>query len=176
MEIDELEEDYSIEIKSETPNENKKKPFKNNKKGKKLHTIESKIEILKFAKENSVKEAMLKYGIPYTTLHDWKKNEDKFLNLPDKKLNKKTLHKGNSILNPELEKKLVTFIEFNRKLSNPITIWALLLKMLEYNPERKKKLLKSNMQLIYRFLQRNNFTFRAQSQIGHMMTILSVKI
>ena len=39
MEIDELEEDYSIEIKSETPNENKKKPFKNNKKGKKLHMM-----------------------------------------------------------------------------------------------------------------------------------------
>lgn len=38
----------------------------NNNKGKKLHTIQSKIKFIKYAKENSDKEAMKKFGIPYT--------------------------------------------------------------------------------------------------------------
>jgi len=170
MESKEIDEDYSIEISNESIEEGtKNKSFRNNKKGKKLHTIESKLEIIKYARENSVKEAIKKYNVPYTTLQDWIKNEDKFLNIPNSKLNKKTLHKGSSIMNPELDIKILNYIEFNRKLSNPITFWSLLSKIYEYAPERKNKSFKSNQLLIYRILKRNNYTFKAKTPIGNTL-------
>lgn len=43
----------------------------NNKKGKKLLTIQSKIKIIKFAKKNSRTEAIKKYNISSSTLSNW---------------------------------------------------------------------------------------------------------
>ena len=170
MEDNEFDEDIidvKMEIYSdESSEDNQYANPKNNKKGTKLHTIQSKIKIIKYAKENTDKQAIIKYGIPYTTLRDWKKNEEKFLNLPDNKLKKRTLHKGTSIINLDLERKLINFIEYNRKLFNPITTWCLLLKVFEYAPERKNKSIKTNQQLIYRFLKRNHFSFRTKTHIG----------
>ena len=53
----------------------------NNKTGAKLHTISSKLKVIKYAKENSQIKASLKYGIPKSTIHDWIKNESNFLNV-----------------------------------------------------------------------------------------------
>jgi hypothetical protein len=112
---------------------------------------------------------MSKYSIPYTTLLDWKKNVDKYLNLSENKLNKTTLHKGTSIISPEIELKLISFIEYNRKLYNQITICSLVLKIIEYAPERRKKSFKANRQLIYRFLKKNNYTFNSKNQMGNTL-------
>ena len=46
-----------------------------NKKGKKLHTIQSKIKIIKYAKENSRIDAIKKFNVPSSTLSDWFKKE-----------------------------------------------------------------------------------------------------
>ena len=47
----------------------------NNKKGTKLHTIESKIKIIKYAKETSQKEAANKFMVATSTLNDWMKKK-----------------------------------------------------------------------------------------------------
>ena len=57
------------------------------------------------------------------------KKEKEFSNVSTDKLNKTTLHCGRQILYPEAETEIVQYIEFNRKLSNPISTWALLLKL-----------------------------------------------
>ena len=52
--------------------------------------------------------------------------------------------KNNSLAN-------IDFIEFNRKLFNPVTAWSLLLKLYEIMPNRKEMNIKYNMNLIYKF-------------------------
>ena len=110
---------------------NEENPSKNNKKGVKLHYIKSKIKISKYGKTNSIKESVLKFYIPQTTINDWIKNLNKYSSLETSKLHKTTMHKGKPPLNPDIENKLISFIEFNRKLFNPITTYSLYLKLLE---------------------------------------------
>ena len=73
----------------------------NNKKGVKLHTIKSKIKIAKYAKSNTIKEAVLKFNIPRTTINDWIKNLNKYSSLDTSTLEKTTMHKGKPSLNPD---------------------------------------------------------------------------
>ena len=63
----------------------------NNKTGTKLHTISSKLKVIKYAKENSQIKASLKYGIPKSTIHDWIKTESNFLNVSISYLQKKNI-------------------------------------------------------------------------------------
>ena len=63
----------------------------NNKTGTKLHTISSKLKIIKYAKENSQIKASAKFGIPKSTIHDWIKNESNFLNVSSSNLKKKNI-------------------------------------------------------------------------------------
>lgn len=112
----------------------------NNKKGAVLHTIKSKLKIIQYAKEHTQKNVSIKYGIPPTTIADWMKKEQTFLNLPSNTLNKKTLNKGKNILYPEVEAQLVNFIEFNCKCFNLVSTWSLLLKLYTLIPERKNYL------------------------------------
>jgi hypothetical protein len=66
---------------------------------------------------------VIKYNIPRITFNDWLKNKNKFLSLNSNKLMKTTIHKGRKPLNIEVEDKIISFFEFNRKLYNPITIF-----------------------------------------------------
>ena len=52
---------------------------------------------------------------------------------------------------------------------NPITTWSILLKLLELKPERKFKSIKANQQFIYRFMIRNNYSFRNHTHIGQSL-------
>ena len=169
---DENEEDNLIilnEVESNSDFEEEPKKPLNNKSGTRLHTIESKLKIIKYAKEHSRKEACNKFSIPNSTLSDWFKNEVKFKSLPAEKLKKTNLHKGGSLLYPDIEIQLINFIEFNRKMFNPITTWSILLKLLELKPERKSKSIKANQQFIYRFMIRNNYSFRTHTHIGQSL-------
>ena len=62
--MEDFEQDI-IEITKETYSEEEEesKP-QNNKKGVKLHTIESKLKIIKYAKEKNRKSACMEYQIP----------------------------------------------------------------------------------------------------------------
>ena len=57
-----------------------------------------------------------------------------FLNVDSTKLKNTTLYKGTRIKNPEAEVASINFIEFNRKLLNPVTTWSLFLKLFEILP------------------------------------------
>lgn len=70
------------------------------------------------------------------------KKEKDFLNISNNKLNKTTLHSEKKILYPEAEKELMNFIEFNRKFNNPVSKWAILLKLYKLVLERKSKTIK----------------------------------
>ena len=76
----------------------------------KLHTINSKIKIAKYAKNTNTNKASIKFDVQYTAIRDWVKKEEKYLNLDTSKLTNKTLYKGLNIKNPELELKLINFI------------------------------------------------------------------
>lgn len=67
-----------------------------------------------------------------------------------------------------LQHKETQIIEYNRKLINQISTWALLIKLLELVPESKKYYILTNQKYSYRLLKRNSFSFRTkthQSQI-----------
>ena len=68
-EVDITEEQYSFSDEEEEENEViKEQP--NRKKGVVLHTIKSKLKIIKYEKEHSQKSFSIKFGIPPTTIHD----------------------------------------------------------------------------------------------------------
>ena len=146
-----------------------------NKKGKKLHTIQSKIKIIKYAQENSRSEAIKKYNVPSSTLSDWFKKEKEFQDLESSKLQNTTLHKGPKVKYQEIYNKFIYFIEFNRKLFNPVTTWSLLLKLYEIEPSRKNMSIKSNMNLINKFLIKYGYSFRTKTHIGQSMKESSLK-
>ena len=98
------------------------------------------------------------------------KKENQFLNVSLENLKKKTLHKGTELKYPQLELALINFIEFNRKLFNPISTWSLILKMFEIIPQRKSLPINTNQKYIYRFLARNNYSFRTKSHVGQCIT------
>jgi hypothetical protein len=97
-------------------------------------------------------------------------NKTKYLNAPEKQMNKRTLHEGNKIKNPELECKLIEFIEFNRKLYNAISTWSLLLKMFEICPKRKNLSIKSNQKFINGFLKINFYFYRTKTHVGQILS------
>ena len=63
-------------------------------------------------------------------------------NVSSDKLNKTTIHCERQFLYPEAETEIVQYIEFNRKLSNPISTWALLLKLYKIALKEKIYLLR----------------------------------
>ena len=135
---EELEiEENNLEFSSDEDKDNK---MPNNKKGAKLHTIKSKIKVINYAKGHNISAASKEFNIPRTTINDWVKNQNIILNIDKDKYDKKSLNKGASRLYEKEEKELINFIEFNRKLFNPITTISLLIKFLELVPERKKNI------------------------------------
>jgi hypothetical protein len=72
------------------------------------------------------------------------------------------MRKINPPLNTQIENELISFIEFNRKLFNPITTYSLYLKLLQLWSERKNFSQYTNYALIYRILIRHSFTFRTK--------------
>ena len=88
---------------------------------------------------------------------------------------KKTLHTGPKVQYQEVYNKFIDFIEFNRKLFNPVTTWSLLLKKYEIVPNIKEKNIKSDMNLIYKFLIKYGYSFRTKTHIGQSMKESSMK-
>ena len=143
--------------------------YKNHKKGVKIHTISSKLKILKYAEEFGRVKAQLEYDVPESTLRDWIKNRDKFENVDSDKLNKSTLHKGAKVIYQQAYNKLIDFIECNRKLGIPITTWGLLIELFKIEPERKNYKIKTNLQLLYRFMNKYSYSFRCGTHIGQTL-------
>ena len=69
--IEIFQEEENIDFDDDIKEENNICISQYNKKGKKLHTIQSKIKIIKYAKENSRIDAIKKYNVPSSTLSDW---------------------------------------------------------------------------------------------------------
>ena len=80
-----------------------------NKKGKKLHMIQSKIKLIKYAKENSRIHSIKKYNVPSSTLSDWFKKEKEFQDLESSKLHNTTLHKDPKVKHQETHNKFIDF-------------------------------------------------------------------
>ena len=92
--MEEIEDSYLLFYEQDVDNyqddEGHTKPEEkgkiNNKKGKKLHSIFSKLKIIEYAKHTSRKDAIKKFNVPEQTLSDWFKNESKFLEIKIKLL------------------------------------------------------------------------------------------
>lgn len=89
--------------------------------------------MIDFAKANGRNITSLKYNIYRKYFTYWIKREE----LCKRALNKSkhvTLHQGPKPKYPVIEEHLINFIEFNRKLLNPITTWSLITEMIKYIP------------------------------------------
>ena len=170
-----FQEEENIDFDDDIKEENNICISQYNKKGKKFHTIQSIIKIIKYPKENSRIDAIKKYNVPSSTLSDWFKKEKEFQDLESSKLNNTTLNKGPKVKYQEIYNKFKDFIEFNRKLFNLVTTQSLLLKLYEIEPSRKNMNIKSNMNLIYKFLIKYGYSFRTKTHIGQSMKESSLK-
>ena len=90
MDENEENEDETIEVIFKE--ENKIHNRINNKKGVKIHSIASKLKIIKYTEAHGRVEAREKYRVAESTLRDWLKNKEKFENLDSNKLSLTTLH------------------------------------------------------------------------------------
>ena len=61
------------------------------------------------------------------------------------------------------------------KIFNPVTTWSLLLNLYELAPNRKDMNIKSNMNLIYKFLVKYEYSFKTKIHIGQSMKESSLK-
>ena len=111
----------------------------------------------------------MEYNIPESTLRDWVKNKNKLENVSSDKLNKSTLHKGAPVIHQNLYNELIVFVEFNRKLRIPITTWALLLELFTIESERKNNKIKTNLQLLYRFMNKYGYSFVCGTHYGQII-------
>lgn len=110
----------------------------------------------------------MKYNLAESTLTYWKKEEYKLREITDK--NKRiTIHPGRKNIYPDIDEKLINFIEFNRKLLNPITTFSIASEMFRLFPQLKNKKYKSILNWIYRFLNRNHYTFRKHTHLGKLL-------
>jgi hypothetical protein len=127
---------------------------KNNTGNNRRITIKEKLNILDEVKAKGRNKTALKYGIAESTLTYWKQQENKLME--SNKNIKIILHKGRKPIYPEIEEKLINFIEFNRKLLNPLTSYSIAQQMYKIMPQLKNKKYKAILNWIYRFLQRNH--------------------
>ena len=66
----------------------------------------------------------------------WMKIEEDFISQKNKD-NKITIHKGPTPKYNDIENNLIDFIEFNRKLNNPVTTWCIVNELFKYYPNLK---------------------------------------
>ena len=103
------------------------------------------------------------------------KEEDNLLNQPNKD-KRITSHKGSKPKLIDIENNLVEFIEFNRKLNNPNTTWCLANEIFKYYPNLKNENYLNITKWIYRFLDRNHFSFRRSTHLGQALPKSSIDI
>jgi len=60
-------------------------------------------------------------------------------------------------------------MEFYRKLLNPITSFSIAAEMFKILPQLKNKKYKSVLNWIYRFLNRNHYSFRKHTHLGQLL-------
>lgn len=77
------------------------------------------MEIIDYAKAFSRNVASKKYDLSGNTITYWTKREEN-LKAQKNKENKITIHKGLTTKYYDIENNLIEFIEFNRKLNNPV--------------------------------------------------------
>ena len=70
-------------------------------------------------------------------ISQYNKKGKEYKDLESSKLQNTTLHKGPKVKYQEIYNKFMDFIEFNKKLFNPVITWSSLLKMYEIEPSRK---------------------------------------
>lgn len=79
------------------------------------------------------------------------------------------MHKEGNPINNKREDQLIYYMEFTRKLNNPITKYSIFLKLLDLWPERKNLSKETNYVYIYRILVRHCYTFRIPSHYGQTL-------
>jgi transposase-like protein len=85
--------------------------------------ISTKLEAIKYVKENNNIKAAQKFNVTEGTIRYWRKNESLYIEaeLPTKKI---TIHDGRKADYIDIESTLLKFIETNRKFGNPITVFS----------------------------------------------------
>ena len=126
-----------------------------------------KLQAIEYAEKTGIIR-LLVYDIDRSTIIKWRNHKNEY-NKVDNREKRITLHKGNSILIPDIENKLYAFFEFNRKLGNCITTGSLAHQFLVLCSERKNDKLDTINHIIYRFMKHHYLTIRTSTHIGHAL-------
>ena len=102
-------------------------------------------------------------------------NQEEDLKSQKNKAIRITIHKGPTPKFNDIENNLIEFIEFNRKLNNPVTTWCIANELFKYYPNLKNDNYLNITKWIYRFLERNNFTFR-RSTVGQELPLNNINV
>ncbi|KAL4512506.1 hypothetical protein ABPG72_020343, partial [Tetrahymena utriculariae] len=100
---------------------------------------------------------------------DWVNHKEEYLNLNGKKI-KKSIGKGKTPKSIKYESKILDFINFNRKIFNPISTWSIIAKLIELDQTYKEKPLSSLQKWCYAFIKRNNLSFRSATKVGQQIS------
>ena len=154
---------YQEEIDKETT------PYKNSNTGfNRIILISTKLEAINYAKQNNNIKAAQKYNVTEGTIRYWRKKESlyKEIELPTKKI---TLHSGREADYIDIEPTLLKFIETNRKLGNPITVFSPIYEIIRLKDDAKNKSINALKHYVYRFMQRYFLSFRVATHVGQII-------
>lgn len=131
----------------------------------KKYTIEYKLKVIDLSKATSIHQASEDTGVDRKRIREWISNENE-LKQCSNKTTRKTLHKGKTPESYAIENQLIEFIIRNRKMDNPVTSWELIHHLLQLEPSFQQKTMHALQMWSYKFMKRNNFTFRQARSIG----------
>lgn len=80
----------------------------------KSYTIKFKLQVVLYARRNSIRKASKSFKVDRKSVREWLKNRDKMFELRDKK-HRSYLRKKNTCFFPQLEAQLKEYVELNRR-------------------------------------------------------------
>lgn len=110
----------------------------------KRYSIKLKLDVIDYVKAFGRNQAAIKFVVSQSTVSNWIMKENDYNEIPNKD-KRKSLHPRSKRKYPVNEEKLTNFIEFIRKLLNPITTWLIINEIYKMHPSFKKKKYKTIM-------------------------------
>ena len=108
---------------------------------KRKFTIQEKIKIVEYAKNNTIHGASRKFECKRRSVRYWISQIDDLKMVKNKKT-RNTLHHGKKPSTLYLEPQLLDFIKYNRGLGNPIDSWAILVKLFKLDSRYSQRILR----------------------------------
>ena len=129
------------------------------------YTAKFKLQVVKFAQESNNCAASQEYGVNEKLVRDWRKQIEKLKCIPSNKCS----NRGKRCQWPELEDKLVNWIEDQRQFGYIVTRNMIRIKVLAMIDELNTAGFQASNNWCTRFLHRNNLALRQMTKIAQKL-------